>query len=247
MPGICLVYDCAFETLQSVLQQNRDWDAAAHIFWIARVFNVHHSTWHHYSFGSWQGQAWGCLDGGVLQQPLCTSVARTVERGPWDAPAEGWGVKLGTWWWWRRANAAHVVVSGGGVPQLLPRYIFPDVHLSYFKNWYLWMKYSELTSVIFQDYICHIAIFCSSYTQIICLSYPIVRGEIFQTYVCQKTSLHLSNFNILNGIYQKYVCHILYLLMEYSELTSVIIQDFICHIAMFCSSNTINTSVISKT
>ena len=30
--------------MPSVLQQNRCWDAAAHRFWFARVFNVHHST-----------------------------------------------------------------------------------------------------------------------------------------------------------------------------------------------------------
>ena len=44
IPGICLVYSCTFETQQFWLQQNRDWNAAAHIFWIAKVFNVQHST-----------------------------------------------------------------------------------------------------------------------------------------------------------------------------------------------------------
>ena len=48
-PGIYLVYACKFETLRTALQQNRDWDAAAHRFWIARVFNVHHSTWRPHS------------------------------------------------------------------------------------------------------------------------------------------------------------------------------------------------------
>ena len=44
IPGIFLVYSCTFETQQFWLQQNRDWNAAAHIISIARVFNVHHST-----------------------------------------------------------------------------------------------------------------------------------------------------------------------------------------------------------
>jgi hypothetical protein len=42
--SIYLLHACIFETLPTALQHNRDWDAAAHRFWIARVFNVHHST-----------------------------------------------------------------------------------------------------------------------------------------------------------------------------------------------------------
>ncbi len=47
-PGIYLVYTRfvpgTFEILRSVLQQNRNWNAGAHRFWITKVFSVHHST-----------------------------------------------------------------------------------------------------------------------------------------------------------------------------------------------------------
>ena len=66
IPGLC--HDaCRFEILQleSVLQQNRCWDAAAHKFWFARVFNVHHSTRRPYRAPVGAGldpRAWGRLD-----------------------------------------------------------------------------------------------------------------------------------------------------------------------------------------
>ena len=40
-----LRYSILFEIQQSALQQNRGWNVAEHRFWIARVFNVHHSSW----------------------------------------------------------------------------------------------------------------------------------------------------------------------------------------------------------
>ena len=70
IPGIFLVYSCTFETQQFWLQQNRDWNAAAHIISIARVFNVHHST---------RRPHWAHVGPG--RDPHATAVASVAEVG----------------------------------------------------------------------------------------------------------------------------------------------------------------------
>ena len=90
--------------MPSVLQQNRCWDAAAHRFWFARVFNVHHSTRRPHRAPVGAGldpRARRRLDA-AFAFAAWAAVRCDCPGGDGDGSSDGDGP--GRWWWRRQGG-----------------------------------------------------------------------------------------------------------------------------------------------